>query len=91
MSVCLALRSSWMLGSVVFLFFFFSAINYLFRFFFCAIISSFWDSRYTCFKTVWCRPIASRCLIYFILFLCVSVWATFTDLSLSSLFSLIYS
>ena len=71
--------------------FFFSAINYLFRFFFCAIISSFWDSRYTGFKTVSCRPIASRCLIYFILFLCVSVWAISTDLFLSSVFSLIYS
>ena len=71
--------------------FFFSAINYLFRFFFCAIISSFWDSRYTGFKTVSCHPIASRCLIYFILFLCVSVWTISTDLFLSSVFSLIYS
>lgn len=45
-------RASWIFGWVSFLFFFFkfSAINYLFRFSFCPIISSFWDSHHACVR-----------------------------------------
>lgn len=55
-------------GWVSFLFFFkFSAISCLFRFPFCPIISSFWESRYTRVAGVTLSQ-APRCFINFILF-----------------------